>query len=429
MQNTTTAEGSSVQRCLRCARELTELDPRPQCPHCGGLLELRHTPPAERGRALASRFRTSASPSGVWRFAPLILPGGADTAVTWPEGNTPLIARKKVAEWVGLPGLQLKHEGMNPTGSFKDRGMTVGVTQAVRVGATAVMCASTGNTSASMAAYAALAGIPALVLVPLGKVALGKLTQSLAYGAHTLLVRGDFDDCLRLVRESSEELGAYLLNSINPYRIEGQKTIVLEMLEQLDWQPPDWIALPAGNLGNTAAFGKALREARELGLITKTPRLLAVQSDGAAPFAMSFRESFRVRHRVRANTIATAINIGAPASYQRAVQSIRETNGVVTSVSDGDIMEAKAIIDAAGVGCEPASAASVAGVRQMVRAGTIAPDARVVCVLTGHVLKDPESLDRYHRGTEPPPAHANRPIEIDATVAAVAGVMRTLRDP
>jgi threonine synthase len=427
MQNPTATGAPSVQRCLRCSQELAELDPRPQCPYCGGLLELRHAPPAERGAALASRFRTSTSQSGVWRFAPLVLPSGVDAAVTWPEGNTPLIARKKVAEWVGLPALQLKHEGMNPTGSFKDRGMTVGVTQAVRVGATAVACASTGNTSASMAAYAALAGIPALVLVPLGKVALGKLTQSLAYGAHTLMVRGDFDDCLRLVRESSEELGAYLLNSINPYRIEGQKTIVLEMLEQLNWEVPDWIALPAGNLGNTAAFGKALREALEYGLITKLPRLLAVQSDGAAPFAMSFRENFRVRHTVRANTIATAINIGAPASYQRAVQSIRETNGVVTSVSDANIMEAKAIIDAAGVGCEPASAASVAGVRQMVLAGTIAPDARVVCVLTGHVLKDPESLDRYHRGTEPPPAHANRPIEIDATVSAVSAVMRTLR--
>jgi threonine synthase len=416
-----------VQRCLRCARELDELDSHPQCPYCGGLLELRHKLPVERGAALASRFRTSMSPSGVWRYAPIVLPGGAGAAITWPEGNTPLIARTAIAKWAGVPALQLKHEGMNPTGSFKDRGMTVGVTQAVRVGATAVVCASTGNTGASLAAYAALAGIPALVLVPLGRVALGKLTQSLAYGARTLLVRGDFDDCLRLVREASEELDVYLLNSVNPFRIEGQKTIVLEMLEQLGWEAPDWIALPAGNLGNTAAFGKALREAVELGLIARVPRLLAVQSDGAAPFAMSFRENFRVRHRVRANTIATAINIGAPASYQRAVQAIRETNGVVTSVSDGNIMEAKAIIDGAGVGCEPASAASLAGVRQMRLAGTIAPDARVVCVLTGHVLKDPESLDRYHRGTEPPPAHANRPIEIDATVSAVAGVMQALR--
>ncbi len=373
-----------------------------------------------------ARFRTSSAQSGVWRYGPVVLPGAVDVAVSWPEGNTPLIARRKIADWAGVPELLIKHEGMNPTGSFKDRGMTVGVTQAVRVGATAVACASTGNTGASLAAYAALAGLPALVLVPVGKIALGKLTQSLAYGARTLLVRGDFDDCLRLVRQSSEELGVYLLNSVNPFRIEGQKTIVLDMLDQLQWDAPDWIALPAGNLGNTAAFGKALREACELGLITKMPRLLAVQSSGAAPFAMSFRENFRVRHRVRANTIATAINIGAPASYHRAVQSIHETNGIVTAVSDAEIMEAKAVIDGAGVGCEPASAASVAGVRQMVLAGTIAPDARVVCVLTGHVLKDPESLDRYHRGTEPPPAHANRPIEIDATLTAVAGVMRTL---
>jgi threonine synthase len=418
----------SVQRCLRCARELAELDPRTECPYCGGLLELRHPLPAERGAALAARFRASPSRSGVWRFAPVVLPSVADATVSWPEGNTPLIARRQVAAWAGVPALQLKHEGLNPTGSFKDRGMTVGVTQAVRVGATAVACATTGNTGASLASYAALAGLPALVLVPVGKVAIGKLTQSLAYGARTLLVRGDFDDCLRLVREASEELGVYLLNSVNPFRIEGQKTIVLEMLEQLGWEPPDWIALPAGNLGNTAAFGKALREALELGLISRLPRLLAVQSDGAAPFAMSFREGFRVRHRVRANTIATAINIGAPASYQRAVQSIRETDGVVTSVSDDAIMDAKAVIDGAGVGCEPASAASVAGVRQLVQAGTIAAGARVVCVLTGHVLKDPESLDRYHRGTEPPPAHANRPLEIDATVSAVAAVMRALRD-
>lgn len=427
MQNTTPTGKSSVQRCLRCARELTELDPRPQCPHCGGFLELRHPQPPERGAELVARFRASSSASGVWRFAPIVLPGAVATAISWPEGNTPLIARRGIANWAGVPALQLKHEGMNPTGSFKDRGMTVGVTQAVRVGATAVACASTGNTGASLAAYAALAGIPALVLVPAGKVALGKLTQSLAYGARTLLVRGDFDDCLRLVREASENLGVYLLNSVNPFRIEGQKTIVLEMLDQMQWDVPDWIALPAGNLGNTAAFGKALREACELGLITKMPRLLAVQSDGAAPFAMSYRENFRVRHRVRANTIATAINIGAPASYHRAVQAIRETDGIVTSVSDGNIMETKAVIDAAGVGCEPASAASVAGVRQMVLAGMIDPDASVVCVLTGHVLKDPESLDRYHRGTEPPPAHANRPIEIDATVSAVADVMRALR--
>jgi threonine synthase len=220
-------------------------------------------------------------------------------------------------------------------------------------------------------------------------------------------VRGDFDDCLRLARAASETLGVYLLNSVNPFRIEGQKTIVFELLAQLGWRSPDWIALPAGNLGNTAAFGKALREARALDLIDRVPRLLAVQSSGAGPFAMSFRDDFRVRHTVKANTVATAINIGDPASHHRAVVAIRETRGIVTAVSDAEILAAKSEIDAAGVGCEPASAASVAGVRALVRGGVIAPDASVVAVLTGHVLKDPE-----HRG-------ANAPMEIDPTLEAL----------
>jgi threonine synthase len=319
--------------------------------------------------------------------------------------------------------LRLKHEGFNPTGSFKDRGMTVGITQARRVGARAVACASTGNTAASLAAYAARAELPALVLIPAEQVAVGKLAQSLAYGARTLLVRGDFDDCLRLGREASERLSVYLLNSLNPFRIEGQKTIVLELLEQCGWDPPEWIALPAGNLGNTAAFGKALREACALGLIDRMPRLLAVQAAGAAPFARSFAEQFVTRHQVKAHTIATAINIGNPASYPRAVQAIRETNGVVAAVSDAEILEAKAVIDAAGVGCEPASAASVAGVRQLARAGVIAPSDRVVAVLTGHVLKDPGILTRYHQHEDPPPSHANRPTEIDATLSAVERVL------
>jgi len=288
------------------------------------------------------------------------------------------------------------------------------VTQAVRIGATAVACASTGNTSASLAAYASQAGLPALVLVPADGVALGKLAQSLAYGARTLLVRGDFDDCLRLVQEASDKLGVYLLNSINPFRLEGQKTIVLELLQQLGWTAPDWIVLPAGNLGNTAAFGKALREAHAWGLISQMPRLAAVQASGAAPFARSFAEGFARRHTVKADTVATAIRIGDPASYDRAVRAIRETNGVVMAVEDGEILEAKAAVDGCGVGCEPASAASVAGVRQLLRRGIMAPEEHAVAVLTGHILKDPEVLLRFHRETEPPPPGANRPIEIEA---------------
>ncbi|HYC33991.1 MAG TPA: threonine synthase, partial [Gemmatimonadales bacterium] len=253
-----------------------------------------------------------------------------------------------------------------------------------------------------------------------------KLAQALAYGARTLLVRGDFDDCLRLVEEASARLGVYLLNSINPFRLEGQKTIVLELLQQLSWEPPDWIVLPAGNLGNTAAFGKALREAHRLGLITRLPHLAAVQAAGAAPFARSFEEGFARRLTVKAETVATAIRIGDPASWERAVRAIRETDGVVLAVSDEELLEAKAAVDRCGVGCEPASAASVAGVRALVRRGVIDPAEHVVAVLTGHVLKDPGILLEYHREREPAPPGANPPLEISPRIEEVARILEGL---
>lgn len=420
----------SWQQCSECGHELSETDPATRCPRCRGLLEVRHQPPADSPQALKQRWNSpraalpEAAASGVWRFRELVLPTATDI-VSWPEGNTPLLRRAQPAAWAGCEGLLLKHEGMNPTGSFKDRGMTVGVTQAKRIGAKAVACASTGNTSASLAAYAAQAGIPALVLVPAGNVALGKLTQSLAYGARTLLVRGDFDACLRLAEAASRELGVYLLNSINPFRVEGQKTIVFELLQQLNWEVPDWIAVPAGNLGNTAAFGKALVEAKQIGLIDRLPRMAAVQAAGAAPFAQAFAEGFAARRTVQAETIATAIRIGSPASWDRGVRAIRDTGGVVTAVSDDDILEAKATVDAAGIGCEPASAASVAGVRRLVREGTIKRSERVVAVLTGHVLKDPGILVKYHQEMEPRPERANRPIEVGADVREVAAILQT----
>jgi threonine synthase len=396
-----TDAATSWQVCAACSARLSETDARTVCA-CGGLLDLHHRPPSVTGPELRALFdtRRSSGGSGVWRFAEMVLPGAAASAVSHPEGNTPLIESPAVSRWTGLDWLRLKEEGLNPTGSFKDRGMTVGVTQARRIGAAAVACASTGNTAASMAAYAAQAGLPALVVVPAGQVAQGKLAQSLAYGARTLAVRGDFDACLALVREAAERLGVYVLNSINPFRIEGQKTIVLEMLQQLGWDPPDWIVVPAGNLGNTAAFGKALREAQACGLISRAPRLAAVQAAGAAPFAHSFREGFARRHRVKAETVATAIRIGDPASHDRAVIAIRETGGVVTDVADAEILEAKGVIDGAGVGCEPASAAGVAGTRRLVREGVIGPRQRVVAILTGHLLKDPEILLRGRRPRE-----------------------------
>jgi threonine synthase len=425
-----TQRPASWQTCIACGNEVVEGDPHPRCVLCGGLLEIHHRPPAITANELIQRFTErrggppGATSSGVWRFREIVLPS-AEAVVSHPEGNTPLLHRVALDRWAGLDHLLLKHEGHNPTGSFKDRGMTVGVTQALRIGATAVACASTGNTSASLAAYASQAGLPALVLVPLEGVASGKLAQALAYGARTILVRGDFDDCQRLVEQASNELGVYLLNSINPFRIEGQKTIVLELLQQLSWDPPDWIVLPAGNLGNTAAFGKALREAQEWGLISRRPRLAAVQASGAAPFVRSFDEGFAQRHRVKADTVATAIRIGNPASYDRAVTAIQETKGVVLAVHDSELLEAKAAIDASGVGCEPASAAAVAGARQLVTRGMIKPSDRVVAILTGHILKDPGLLLRYHQEMEPPPPGANRPIEIEASLTEVERVLRS----
>jgi threonine synthase len=392
----------SIVRCAACGETLDDLTARATCPSCGGLLAVEHTAPGLTGSELRTLFDDrlgaaayrgpAAGRSGVWRFRELVLPAARlEDIVSHPEGNTPLMKRDAVASFAGVSDLWLKHEGHNPSASFKDRGMTAALTQAKRIGALAVACASTGNTSASLAAYAAQAGIPAFVLVPEGRVSAGKLAQTLAYGAHMIRLRGDFDDCLALAREASEQLGIYLVNSLNPFRVEGQKTIVLELLQQLGWESPDWIALPAGNLGNTAAFGKALREAHALGMITRVPRILSVQAAGAAPFAAGFADDFATRHRVRAETAATAIRIGDPASWDRAVEAIRFTNGHVVSVSDAEIFAAKRVIDGCGVGCEPASAASVAGVRALVEKGIIGKGERVVSVLTGHLLKDPDA--------------------------------------
>lgn len=408
----TTERPPSWQVCVACGNETVERDPATRCRQCGGLLEVRHRPPDVTRDELLRKFterrggpRGAGSTSGVWRFRELVMPS-AELLVSHPEGNTPLLHRTALDEFTGVPQLMLKHEGHNPTGSFKDRGMTVGVTQAVRIGARAVVCASTGNTAASLAAYAAQARLAALVLVPAGGVSSGKLGQALAYGAQTFLVRGDFDDCLRLVEESSARLGVYLLNSVNPWRIEGQKTIILELLQQLGWEPPEWIVVPAGNLGNLAAFGKALRELKEYGMISRLPRLVGVQAAGAAPFARGFAEGFRHRHQVQASTVASAIRIGNPASWDRAVLAIRETDGLVLTVTDAEILEAKAAVDRSGVGCEPASAAAVAGVRQLVQAGRIGAEERVVAVLTGHILKEPGVPERP-------------PVEIEPTVGAL----------
>jgi threonine synthase len=303
--------------------------------------------------------------------------------------------------------------------------MTVGVTHALSIGARVVACASTGNTSASMASYAARAGLHAVVFIPDGAVALGKLSQSIAYGALTVQIRGDFDAAMRLVTELTRDGGIYLLNSLNPYRLEGQKTIVLEALQQMEWETPDWIVLPGGNLGNTSAFGKALWEARELGLIARLPRLAVVQAAGANPLYLAFRSGFREFRPVEAKTIATAIKIGDPVSYRKAKRALEWTDGVVEEVSDVEILDAKAQIDAAGIGCEPASAASVAGLRRLVESGTVGRGETAVAILTGHLLKDPDTTIGYHLGGERAPgAFANRMVVVEPRLEDVLRVLQ-----
>jgi threonine synthase len=390
-------------QCISCHRRYSTDTIRYTC-DCGNLLSVEREALAGSPALFESRrgSRRAADQSGVWRFREAVLDVRESDIVTHPEGATRLYERE---------GLLFKHEGENPTGSFKDRGMTVAVTQAKRLGARAIACASTGNTSASLAAYAAQAGLRAVVFVPSGKISTGKLAQTLAYGATCLQVRGDFDAAMKLVREACDHLGIYLVNSINPFRIEGQKTIVWELLQDLEWNAPDWIVVPAGNLGNTSAFGKALVEAHRAGWIARMPRLASIQASGANPFFRGFREAFANRHRMAAETIASAIRIGDPVSWERAVSAIRDTNGTVEEVTDAELMAAKRDIDWMGIGCEPASATTLAGVRKLRAAGVIAEGDGVVCVLTGHVLKDTDAI----LGNVP----AEQVVEIDPTLEAV----------
>ncbi|HQY32092.1 MAG TPA: threonine synthase, partial [Thermomicrobiales bacterium] len=360
-------------RCMDCGYILVADKPYTQCPRCHGLLDaVIDTSRPLDAAAIGNNLPPALSYSGVWRYRDL-LPALPDQAiVSRSEGRTPIYWDERIANFAGVRSVGLKHEGQNPTASFKDRGMTVGMSHARAIGARFVACASTGNTSASLASYAAAAGIPAVVLIPEGKISGGKLAQTIAHGALVIQVEGNFDDALTLLREIAldyDRYQVYLVNSVNPFRPEGQKTIVFEMLEQLDWQVPDVIALPGGNLGNTAAFGKALTELFETKLIDRLPRLATIQAAGAAPFAAYYASGWDHFEAVDPETIATAIKIGNPASTARAMRAIISTGGTVTSVTDDEIMTAKALIDRVGIGCEPASAASLAGIRKLVIAG------------------------------------------------------------
>ena len=382
-----------------------------RCSACGNLLEI--TDPAWNeaaaaalnSEALKSTWRARRSSnhaldlSGVWRFRELLPTPAPEHVVTLREGNTPLYELPRSSRLTGVPRLYAKHQGMNPTGSFKDTGMTVAATFARQAGYRWVACASTGNTSASMAAYAARAGMRSLVLVPEGKISWSKLSQALDYGALTCQLRTDFDGCLRLLQELVQRAPVYQLNSINPFRLEGQKTLALELLEQFDWQPPDHIIVPGGNLGNSSAIGKALVEMRDIGLISRLPKLSVIQAEGANALVRTLREAAGKRLiSVQAETRATAIRIGNPASWEKAVKVIQATGGACEQVSELEIAQAKAEIGAEGIGCEPASAVTLAGLKKLLQQGFVKPDETVVLVLTGNLLKDPDFTNEFHRG-------------------------------
>jgi threonine synthase len=403
----TTNQTTAQLRCLEtdCRATFAINQRLYSCPACGGLLDVAYdfaAAAADDLKALFKARRTSDAEidrSGVWRFRELI-PFVSDTTdiVTLMEGNTPIYTAPRSAEYAALDHLRFKHQGMNPTGSFKDNGMTTGVTQARALGARAVACASTGNTSASMAAFAARAGMRGVVFIPAGQVAYGKLSQSLEYGSLVVEIEGNFDDAMRLVRELAQETELYLLNSINPFRLEGQKAIAIEMMEQLNWTPPDWLVVPGGNLGNSSAIGKGLFEMRELGLIERLPRLAVIQAEGASPlYEYVHGDDKSAFHPFEhPATLATAIKIGRPVSWPRAMRALAWTDGLVERVSEQEIADAKAIIGRDGIGCEPASATTLAGIKKLVSAGEIKSHENVVAVLTGNVMKDPTYSINYH---------------------------------
>jgi threonine synthase len=435
-------QGSFKFRCIGCGSITPSAARDFRCSECGNLLEITDSTWNSRNpTALKSIWRERRSSnsaldrSGVWRFRELLPVPAAEHIVTLREGNTPLYELPRSSHATGVARLYGKHQGMNPTGSFKDTGMTVAATFARQAGYHWVACASTGNTSASMAAYAARGGMRGLVLVPEGKISWSKLSQPLDYGALTCQLRTDFDGCLRLLQELVRRAPVYQLNSINPFRLEGQKTLALELMEQLDWQPPDHIIVPGGNLGNSSAIGKALLEMLEIGLIPHLPKLSVIQAEGANALVRTLREAGGKRLvSVQAETRATAIRIGNPASWEKAVKVLNATGGACEQVSEIEIAQAKAEIGAEGIGCEPASAVTLAGLKKLLRLGFVKPEQSVVLVLTGNLLKDPDYTIEFHRGelfqgtaqageNDPLNPYRHPPVVLDASLDAVISAL------
>jgi threonine synthase len=417
----------AFQQCLSpaCGATFDVGEVHTACPKCGSLLDVTYdwdrTPPPESLRWFERKWARRNDPlcrSGVWRFHELLPFAPADRIVTIGEGQTPLVPTDGVGEYIGLKAgcLFLQYEGMNPSGSFKDNGMTAAFTHAYTIGARRAACASTGNTSASLALYCcATKHMQAVIFIGSGKISYGKLSQALDYGALTIQIAGDFDDAMQRVQQVSQQLGIYLVNSVNPFRLEGQKTIMYRVLESLGWETPDWIVVPGGNLGNSSAFGKAFIELHKLGLIDRIPRLAVINAAGADTLDELYNQrglrwndgrpdmaivdkyfaELDARSR-KADTIASAIEINRPVNLTKCLRALEACDGVVREVTDQQILDAKAQVGANGFGCEPASAASVAGAKLLREQGVIAPSDRVACILTGHQLKDPTATVAYH---------------------------------
>ncbi len=395
--------------CVHCAATYAPDQIIYTCERCGHLLTVEY----DLDGIDVSRDEWDRRPLSVWRYREILPVRGEP--VSLQEGGTPLYRLTKIGEELGLRELYAKHEGMNPTGSFKDRGMTVGVSMALELGLTSVACASTGNTSASLAAYAAKGGIPCVVLLPAGKVALGKVAQALMHGARVISIRGNFDRALEMVHELCISHGLYLLNSVNPYRLEGQKTIGFEVIDQLGGVP-DRIVLPVGNAGNISAVYKGLRELEALGFIDRLPMMTGIQAEGSQPVVKAIEQNLdELIPEPEPETVATAIRIGAPVNAEKALVAIRATGGTAAAVTDDEILRMQRdLARKEGIGVEPASAASVAGVRRLAEQGLIDKDERIVCVVTGHLLKDPETVVRQ----------CESPLEIDADLHSLLSVLR-----
>ena len=404
----------TYQECINCGTKYPIDEVVYFCRKCGDILEIKIDYDIVEDILKKSGWRKT--PLSVWRYRDLMPISDPTKIVTLNEGGTGLNKCNRLGEALGCKQLYVKNEGENPTGSFKDRGMTVGVTKAVELGAKSVICASTGNTSASLAAYAARAGIRCAVLIPSGKIAYGKLAQAIIYGARVIQVRGNFDQALEIVLKISEKHGnIYLLNSINPFRIEGQKSLGYEICEQLDNDPPHRIVVPVGNAGNISAIWKGFVEFHNLGLVKSLPKMTGIQAEGAAPIAQAIKTgSKEIKPVNKPETIATAIRIGAPVSWKKAVNAIRDSGGTAETVTDEEILEAQKMLSRLeGLFVEPASASSIAGLKKLVENGDVDKDERIVCVTTGHGLKDPDVAIRM----------SEKPLEVDAEVEAIERVL------